>query len=215
MTYLQLVNNVLRRMREDEVDTVSQNTYSKMVGDFVNDAYRLVADAWDWSGFRTTLTIETVEDIFNYILVDSANNVKELSFLNDTSNWFMHYKPQIWMDNVFLNQDPVKGPPQYFTYNGVDENGDTQLDVYPIPDGVYTLRYNCILRPQEMSEDSDKFLIPTAPIMHLAVALLTRERGETGGTSTNEYFGLADKYLSDAISHDAHKHPEELTWNYI
>ena len=38
MTYLNLVNNVLRRMREEEVASVSSNTYSKMVGDFVNDA---------------------------------------------------------------------------------------------------------------------------------------------------------------------------------
>lgn len=215
MTYLQIVNNVLRRMREDEVDTVSQNTYSKMVGDFVNDAFRIVADAWDWSGFRTTLTIETIEDVFNYVLTGSANNVKELSFLNDTSNWFMEYKPQVWMDNVFLNQDPVKNSPQYFTYNGVDEEGDTQIDIYPIPDGVYTLRYNCILRPTELTTDAQKVMIPSAPIIHLAIALLARERGETGGTATSEYFGLADKYLSDAIAHDAHKHPEELTWNYI
>ena len=42
MTYLNLVNNVLRRMREEEVASVSSNTYSKMVGDFVNDAKRAV-----------------------------------------------------------------------------------------------------------------------------------------------------------------------------
>ena len=33
--------------------------------------------------------------------------------------------------------------------------------------------------------------------------------GETGGTSTPEYFAIADKYLSDAIALDAQKHPEE------
>ena len=31
MTYLQLVNSVLRRLREDEVDTVSANSYSKLM----------------------------------------------------------------------------------------------------------------------------------------------------------------------------------------
>lgn len=34
-TYLNIVNEVLRRLREDEVTSVAQNTYSKMVGDFV------------------------------------------------------------------------------------------------------------------------------------------------------------------------------------
>jgi len=47
MTYLDVVNNVLRRMREEEVNSVSDTTYSKMVGDFVNDAKRIVENAWD------------------------------------------------------------------------------------------------------------------------------------------------------------------------
>ena len=38
MTYLNLVNSVLRRLREDEVTSVSNTTYGAMVGDFVNDA---------------------------------------------------------------------------------------------------------------------------------------------------------------------------------
>jgi hypothetical protein len=46
----------------------------------------------------------------------------------------------------------------------------------------------------------------------MAVALLARERGETGGTSAPEYFGIADKFLSDAIALDAQKHPEETIW---
>ena len=45
MTYLQLVNSVLRRLREDEVDTVDQNSYSKLIGEYVNDAKRAVEDA--------------------------------------------------------------------------------------------------------------------------------------------------------------------------
>ena len=59
MTYLNIVNNVLRRMREEEVSSIQENTYAKMVGDFVNDAKRTVEDAWDWSALRTTLTITT------------------------------------------------------------------------------------------------------------------------------------------------------------
>ena len=43
-TYLSLMNNVLRRLREDEVAEVTQTTYSKMVGDYINDAKSLVQD---------------------------------------------------------------------------------------------------------------------------------------------------------------------------
>ena len=69
MTYLELVNNVLRRIREEEVSSVYSTTYSKMIGDFVNDAKKIVEAAWDWSALRTTLTIKTTDDIFNYVLV--------------------------------------------------------------------------------------------------------------------------------------------------
>ena len=68
MTYLNLVNNVLRRLREDTVTTVTNNTYSTMVGDFVNDAKELVETAWDWSALRSTLTITTVADDYTYSL---------------------------------------------------------------------------------------------------------------------------------------------------
>ena len=212
MTYLDLVNNVLRRMREEEVASVSESTYSKMAGDFVNDAKKLVEAAWDWSALRTTLTITTSADIFNYVLVGSQNRIKALDVINDTSNFFMQYQPSSWFDDKYLNETPATGAPQYYTYNGIDSQGDSQIDVYPKPDGVYTLRFNCVLRNEDLAADTDQLLIPHMPVVHMAIALLARERGETGGTSTPEYFALADKYLSDAIALDAQKHPDETIW---
>lgn len=210
MTYLNLVNNVLRRLREEEVSSVQSSTYSKMAGDFVNDAKRIVEDAWDWSALRTTLTITTTDDIFNYVLTGSQNRIKELNVINDTSNIIMEYRPAKYFDEQYLVQDPVKGSPKFFTYNGIDSDGDTQIDVYPKPDGVYTLRFNCVLRGADLSADGDDLLVPSMPVTHLAIALLARERGETGGTSAPEYFAIADRYLSDAIALDAQKHPEEV-----
>ena len=102
MTYLNLVNNVLRRLREEEVASVQSNTYSKMVGDFVNDAKRIVEDSWDWSALRTTLTITTTDDIFNYVLTGSQNRIKELNVINDTSNIIMEYRPAKYFDEQYL-----------------------------------------------------------------------------------------------------------------
>ena len=212
MTYLNLVNNVLRRLREDEVSSVQDSTYSKLVGDFVNDAKKIVEDAWDWSALRTTLTVTTSSGTFNYVLTGSQNKIKVLNVINDTSNLTMEYRSQRWFDDKYLIGTPASGAPEYYTYNGVDSSGDTQVDVYPKPDAVYNLRFNCTLRNAELSADGDQLQIPSQPVIHLAVALLARERGETGGTSAPEYFGIADKYLSDAIALDAQKHPEEVVW---
>lgn len=212
MTYLNLVNNVLRRLREEEVTSVADTAYSKMVGDFVNDAKKFVENAWDWSGLRTTFTITTSSGIFSYALTGAKDTVKALNVLNDTSNVVMEYQTPKWFDDKYLLSTPVSGSPEYYTYNGLDSSGDTQVDVYPKPDGVYNIRFNCVLRNDELSNDTDQLVIPSQPVIHMAVALLARERGETGGTSAPEYFGIADKYLSDAIALDAQKHPEETIW---
>ena len=212
MTYLNLVNNVLRRLREDEVDNVTANTYSKMVGDFVNDAKKFAESAWDWSALRTTLTITTAADDQTYSLTGSQDKVKILNAINDTSNIVMQYQPQVWFDDKYLINTPTSGSPEYYTFNGVDTNGDTQIDVYPKPDAAYSLKVKCTLRNTELSNDTDALAIPSQPVIHMAIALLARERGETGGTSAPEYFAIADKYLSDAIALDAQKHPEETIW---
>lgn len=212
MTYLEIVNNVLRRMREEEVASVQSTTFSKMVGDFVNDAKSLVETAWDWSGLKTTLVVPTVSGTVTYSLTDSKDKIKTLSVLNDTSNVFMEYRPSDWFNDKYYNAEELSGTPQYYTFSGLDANKDTQVDVYPKPDGVYNLRFNCVLRNADLVNDTDELDIPYLPVMHMAIALLARERGETGGTSVPEYFGIADRYLSDAVALDANKHPDELVW---
>lgn len=209
MTYLNIVNGVLRRLREDEVSNVSESTFSKMVGDFVNDAKDIVETAWDWSPLRSTLTITTSADDNLYSITGSRSEGKILNLINDTSNLEMQYQTQNWFDDKEYMQDAVTGAPQYYTYSGVDGSDDTQIKIYPTPDKAYTLRARVVLRNVALSSDSDTLAIPSAPVLHMAIALLARERGETGGTSTAEYFNIADKHLSDAIALDAQKHPEE------
>lgn len=215
MTYLELVNKVLIRLREDTVSTVNQTPYSKLVGEFVNDAKRVMEDAWDWSALRTTLTVTTSADIFNYNLTGSGNRATIIDVINDTSNNFIIYKDAHWFNNTFLNTDPAVGSPFYYTFNGINANGDTAVDVYPIPNGVYDLRFNVVLRTPELSSDTDEVNIPTLPIIHLAVASATSERGEAGTRSAPELFAIAQQMMGDAIALDAAKHPEETIYAVV
>ena len=109
MTYLNLVNGVLRRLREDEVSNVSESTYSKMVGDYVNDAKDLVETAWDWSPLRNTLTITTSNGDNLYSLTGSRNEGKVLNFINDTSNCLVEYQTHNWFDDKDFIQEAVTG----------------------------------------------------------------------------------------------------------
>jgi len=215
MTYLNIMNNVLRRLREEEVNSVTDSTYSKMAGDFINDAKTIVEQAADWSALRDTVVISTVADDNLYSLTGCGDDVKVMTAINDTQNCFMGYQTKDWFnDNIYVS-DEVSGAPKYYTFNGLDSNGDTQILVNPKPDGVYSLRFDVVKRQTELTLDGTELLVPEKPVIHLAVALLARERGETGGTSTAEYFAIADKYLSDAIAIDAAKHPEEMIFRTI
>ena len=215
MTYLNLMNNVLRRLREEETTSVTSTTYVKMVGDFINDAKTLVGQAADWSALRETLTISTTASDNTYSLTGGGDNVKVMSMLNDTQNCFMTYQTKDWFNDALYISNAVEGAPKYFTYNGLDGNGDTQILFGPTPDGVYSIRVDLVKRQADLTANTDSLLIPAQPVIHLAVALLARERGETGGTSTAEYFQIANQYLSDAIAIDAAKHPEEMVFRTV
>jgi len=215
MTYLNLMNNVLRRLREEETTSVTGTTYVKMVGDFINDAKKLVEESTDWSALRNTIVVTTAASDNSYSLTGSSDNVKVMSVLNDTKNCFMDYQTKDWFNEQIYLLNASEGAPLYYTYNGLDADGDTEVLVSPKPDGVYSLRFNVIKRQADLSTNTDTLLVPSMPVVHLAVALLARERGETGGTSTAEYFAIADKFLSDAIAIDAAKHPEEMIFRTI
>lgn len=224
MTYLNIMNNVLRRLREEEVNSVNESTYSKMAGDFINDAKTMVEQAADWSALRTreSAFVTSVDDNL-YSLVGSGDDVKVMSAYDTTSANEVEYQTKEWFNNesyvngslVIAANGGLTGSPLYYTFDGVDANGDTQVRLYPMPDDAYNLRFVTVRRQADLSNGADVLLVPSKPVIHLAVALLARERGETGGTSTAEYFAIADKYLSDAIAIDAAKHPEEMIFRTI
>lgn len=212
MTYLELVNSVLRRLRETEVSSVSDNAYSKMIGEFVNDAKRNVEDAYPWNALADTLSATTTADIFNYVLVGSGQRFRVLDVINDTSNAIMTLAPTKWMDKQFLVNSPAKASPTYYNFNGVDANGDTQVDLYPIPNAAYDLRFN-IIKPQEpLSANTDKLLVVSEPVIFLAYAKALAERGEDGGISSNEAYALYKQSLSDAIAIETGRYIEEQEW---
>ena len=211
-TYLSLMNSVLRRLREEEVADVTETAYSKMVGDYINDAKSLVQDSHDWSTLRKTVVVPTVENTTEYSLTGAGERVKLYSAINDTSNFFMHYESPNWFSNAYYISGEVTGTPDSYTFSGVDSNSDTKVRVYPKPSGVFSLRFDVCSREPDLTVDSSTTVLPAMPIIHNAVALLARERGETGGTTTQDYFIIADKHLSDAIAQDAYKNPEEFIY---
>jgi hypothetical protein len=212
MTYLEIVNAVLRRLREREVSSVQATAYSKLIGDFINESKSQVEAAWDWSALRSTLTLNTTANVFNYELNGSQNSFKVLDVWNDSDDIEMQYKDASWFNREFLTASPQLGTPLYYNFNGVSADGDTQVDLYPIPDAAYALRFNVTLRNQELSADTDNMVIPKRPVILLATAMAIEERGEDGGQQSMNAYAASQSALADEIAMDAARHPEDTIW---
>ena len=212
MTYLNVVNNVLKRLRERTVSTVGESTYSTLIATLVNDAKESVEAAWNWSALRNTLTVTTSSSVFNYELNGTLNRLTIMDVINDTDDVFMKHKSSHHFNELFLNSTPQRGAPYYYNFNGISADGDTLVDVYPIPDGVYELRFNVVQRTDDLTEDTDTILIPTKPIELLTYAMAVEERGEDGGVNPVSAYARATTSLNDFISLDAAKYPEETIW---
>ena len=72
-----------------------------------------------------------------------------------------------------------------------------------------------LMNNPDLTEDTSQLIIPHMPVLHMALALAARERGETGGRSAGELLSFAQNYLSDAIALDAYKHPEEMVYRAV
>lgn len=217
MTFLELVNKVLLRLRESPVATVqgsgNSNMYARLIGEFVNEAKAQVESAWDWSALRSTLSATTTAGVFNYELNGSGNNFKVLDVINDTDNSFMQYRDSVWFDDKFLNNTPQTGVPAFYNFNGVSTGDlDTLVDIYPIPDGAYNIRFNVTLRNAPLSADADLLYIPYRPVLLLATAMAIEERGEDGGQQSMNAYAAAKSALADEIALDAARHPEDTIW---
>jgi hypothetical protein len=215
MTYLELVNSVMRRLREDEVTTVDESDYSKLIGDFVNDAKRLVEDIWDWTALRTTQTITTVVGTPLYSLTDFGVRGRVNNVHNETDNTVVRLESLTRIREQNLGTNGANGTISYYAIDGVDANGDIQLRLYQTPNAVKTLTVYGVKRPADLSLDSDVLLIPSSPVINWAYAYALRERGETGGESGSEQAIFAQNDVATAISLDAQYHPEELIWDTV
>jgi hypothetical protein len=211
-TYLETVNNVLRRLREPTVSSVNESNYSAMIGVFVNDAKREVEDAHDWNVLSNTLTANTSAGIFNYVLAGSGNRFRVIDILNDTNDTEVRYAPTKWMNKQFLLTQSQSAAPLFYNFNGVDSNYDTQVDIYPIPDTVYALRFNLIIPQADLTSDGTRILVPPHLVSMLAYAKAIAERGEDGGNLSSEAYALYKMSLANEVAIERNRYEEEMNW---
>ena len=209
MTYLELVNAVLIRLREPTVSTVALSSYSSLIGKFVNDAKRQVEDAYDWNVLGQEKTVTTVADTYIYSLPGVGQKFRVSSDpLNTTSNVVMQNISVADMRQKQNFTPIVTNIPSQYCFEGVDGNGDAQVQLYGRPDGVYTIKFFVTIPQATLTSDSTSILVPDVLVEQNAYARALVERGEDGGLSSSEAYNLYRSMLSDYISLEATRFPE-------
>ena len=210
MTYLEIVNKVLLRLRENQVETVDENSYSALVGELVNVTKREIEDSWNWSCLRTTLAATTTPALFNYVLVGAGTRFRVLDVVNDTTNIFLKNRPSAWFEQQLLMATVQTGSPAYYNFNGVDQYGDTQVDVFPVPDAGYDLYFKIVMPQDDFTTDTEEVKIPYTLLIEGTLSRALSERGEDGGYQDQE--ARYRNMLADLIAIEAGSRPEETIW---
>jgi hypothetical protein len=209
MTYLDLVNAILSRLREPTVDTVGLTTYTSLIGRFVNDAKRQIEDAFDWNALGQEITITTTAGVYEYSLPGVGQKFRVTSDpLNTTSNVVMQAISVAAM-RQYQNFTPiVQNIPTQYCFEGVDGNGDAKVLLFGRPDGVFNLKFFLCVPQADLSADTDVPLVSATLIEQSAYARALVERGEDGGLSSSEAYALYRATLSDYIALEATRFPE-------
>jgi hypothetical protein len=208
MTYLELINDVLIRLREPVVTANNQTAYSTLIGKFVNDAKRQIEDAFSWNALGQTITVTTASSTAAYSLTGAGQKFQVMDVINTTSNVGLINITFVDM-NRKLNFTPlVNSIPTEFAFDGVDASYDTKVNLYPIPDGVYTIKFALTVPQATLAADATVVSVPDVLVAQNAYARALIERGEDGGTSSSEAFLLYRGMLSDHIALESTRYPE-------
>ena len=209
MTYLEIVNSILVRLREPTVSTVGLDAYSTLIGKFVNDAKRQVEDAYDWNVLGQEKTVTTTSGTYVYSLTGAGQKFRVSSEpLNTTSNVVMR---QISVSDMRQKQNftpIVTNIPAQYCFEGVDANGDVEVQLYGRPDGVYTIKFFLTIPHAALASDGTSILVPDVAVEQNAYARALVERGEDGGLTSSEAYNLYRSMLADYISLEATRYPE-------
>ena len=222
MTYRQIINSVLRRLREDSIgsdwsgaliDASGPTDYQVLIGDFVNEVKREVEDAWDWTALRRVETVTTVLNTRSYNLPSTSQRTRTLSVQEQEQGQMLQGVPDSWIRSTQYPTDS-SGVPSYFSINGVS-NGLLTAQLYPKPDGVYNINFYMLDPQDDLTNATDTLTCPEFPVIMGVWARAIAERGEDGGTLSDLAQMQYQQALSDAIQQDVGRHSDEVIWNGV
>lgn len=212
-TYLELVNEVLARLRERQVTTVTQSPYSRMIGSFVNKVKYDVEQAHRWQTLRESWQVNTAPEVTSYYMDVAGPRAQFIACYNVTTGEEVKKSTNEEMDRLLVLDEPNRsGPPKLYIPNAHWDSQDVKVDIWPVPDASYLLQWNIYAPQGDLVADTDTMGVPYRPVIEGALAMAYAERGEDGGQMSLVQWQVYNSALSDAIAVDAGLNDEEMVW---
>ena len=221
MTYVELINSVLRRLRETSISgnwsgtlpsSTNTNDYQKLIGDLVNEAKREVEDAWNWSVLRASPTITTVAGTQQYNLTGTSERSRILMAQEQSNGTLLQEMSDRYIQfTKYPTASVQNGIPDYYSVVGVDSStGELLIEFEAVPDAAYNITFRVVNPQEDFDAPLDVIKVPHQPVILGAWARAIAERGEDGGSLSDMVFGQYTNALSDAIQIDAGRTVGEL-----
>lgn len=206
MTYIQLINKIVQRLRNYGVLTDLSEDYTGLVGSFVNQAKEEIEDEGPWQALRTEVTVTTVAST----ATASVGGTNERSYVHydpdgcaqvfETTSGFRGRMNVITPEQMRTlrasDQNPTNAHPSYVSF--AKTNAGLTATFYPTPNGVYTYTVVAVIPQAELTAVATVITIPARPVWMLALAYALKERGEELGSDYETVRGEAAKALRDA-----------------
>jgi len=219
MTYRELINEVLIRLREDTIltdwsgninDSTTVTEYQKVVGAMINDSKRTIENFHDWLVLRETVNISTVNGTKNYNL-SSGQELKIIDSINNATGTQLTQVSRSYLNKQKYPTDPT-GEPLYYGFNGADTSNNLKIDLSPVPITAETISFDIVKAQGELTAAATVIKVPQKPVVLGAWARAISERGEDGGTQTTIVAEEAMQALKQAIMLDSGNTQYETQW---
>jgi len=219
MTYRELINEVLIRLREETIssdwsgainDSTVVSDYHKVIGALVNDSKRSIESYHDWMTLRETADIATVASTKNYSL-SSGQEFKVIDVVNNATGNQLVQVSKAYLNRTRYPTDPT-GEPHYYGFNGADSSNNLKVDLSPVPTEVQTISFDIVKYQDVLTSAATVLKIPSKPVILGAFARAISERGEDGGTQSSLAAQEAGAAISQAVIMDSGNAQYETDW---
>jgi hypothetical protein len=231
MTYKEIINSVLRRLREGTIkDDWSGDLYTnpdvlayhKLIGELANDSKKNVEAYHDWQALRQSFNIETTPKVMQYTLGDDYQGAgvsfNILDVINQTTGNTLRQVSNGWMNKKAFPVSKIsRGEPTTYALNGISRavksrEPDFSIDLYPVPEEVQLISVNIVGSQTDLKKADQTIRVPYHPVILGTWARAVSERGEDGGTMANIIAAEFMDALNIAIQLDASNMEYEHDW---